>query len=104
MLIEVIYPALSRCVLFLNMVYVFLTHSVNVKKCHMLFEKEQVFAVDNKKSHSHKVVDSNQGFFPRGTGGSPHPAKILSIPAPSDTCPVFGPKLVPPRQCSFTKI
>ena len=37
----------------------------------------------------------NQGFFPGGTGGSPHPAKILPIP-PSDTCPRFWTKACPP--------
>ena len=33
--------------------------------------------------------------FPGGTGGSPHPAKILSIPHLT-LVPIFGPRLVPP--------
>ena len=39
----------------------------------------------------------NQGFFLGGTGGSPHPAKILPIPPPSDTCPRFWTKACPPQ-------
>ena len=35
----------------------------------------------------------HQGFFP---GGPPHPAKILPIPPPSDTCPRFWTKACPP--------
>ena len=34
-----------------------------------------------------------QGFF---LGGPPHPAKILPIPPPSDTCPRFWTKACPP--------
>ena len=36
------------------------------------------------------------GFFPWGDWGSLHPAKILSIPSPSDTCPRFWTKACPP--------
>ena len=37
------------------------------------------------------------GFFSwEGTGGSPHPAKILPIPPHPTLVPVFGPRLVPP--------
>ena len=38
-----------------------------------------------------------QGFFLGGLGGSPHPAKILPIPPPSDTCPRFWTKACPPH-------
>ena len=41
-----------------------------------------------------------QGFFLGGLGGSPHLAKILSIP-PSILVPVFGTMLVPPPQPRF---
>ena len=40
---------------------------------------------------------SVQGFFPGGTGGVPHPVKILPIPPPSDTCPRFWTKACPPQ-------
>ena len=36
------------------------------------------------------------GFFSWGDWGVPHPAKILPIPPPSDTCPRFWTKACPP--------
>ena len=36
--------------------------------------------------------------FSWGTGGSPHPVKILSIPPHPTLVPIFGPRLVPPAE------
>ena len=43
------------------------------------------------------------GFFFLGGLGVPHPAKILPFP-PSDTCPRFWPRLVPPAEVRPRKL
>ena len=40
----------------------------------------------------------HQGFFPGGTGGSPHPAKILSIPPIRQLFPFLDQGLSPPAE------
>ena len=52
--------------------------------------------LDQQIGHPIEHVNQ-QGFFPGGGLGVPHPAKILPTPPHLTLVPVFGPRLPPPQ-------